>query len=80
MVYSSRRRQLGWDPRQARTHGFQIAVRCDGSRVGLYGMARILGIFLLGHCGSPHCRAIILTLIGEEEQPARRSGERHCSG
>jgi secondary thiamine-phosphate synthase enzyme len=38
------------------------------------------GIFLLEHRASPHCRALILTLIGEEEEPARRSGERHCSG
>ena len=36
--------------------------------------------FLLEHRASPHCRALILTLIGEEEEPARRSGERHCSG
>jgi secondary thiamine-phosphate synthase enzyme len=38
------------------------------------------GIFLLEHRASPHGRALILTLIGEEEEPARRSGERHCSG
>jgi hypothetical protein len=38
------------------------------------------GIFLLEHRASPHCRALILTLIGEEGEPARRSGERHCSG
>jgi hypothetical protein len=38
------------------------------------------GIFLLEHRGSPHCRALILNFIGEEEEPARRSGERHCSG
>ena len=38
------------------------------------------GIFLLEHRASPHCRALILTLIGEEEEPARRSGKRHCSG
>ena len=38
------------------------------------------GIFLLEHCASPHCRALILTLIAGKEQPARRSGERHCSG
>jgi secondary thiamine-phosphate synthase enzyme len=38
------------------------------------------GIFLLEHRASPHCRALILTLIGEEKEPARRSGERHCSG
>ena len=38
------------------------------------------GIFLLEHRASPHCRALILILIGEEEEPARRSGERHCSG
>jgi hypothetical protein len=35
---------------------------------------------LLEHRASPHCRALILTLIGEEEEPARRSGKRHCSG
>ena len=34
----------------------------------------------LEHRASPHCRALILTLIGEEGEPARRSGERHCSG
>jgi secondary thiamine-phosphate synthase enzyme len=38
------------------------------------------GIFLLEHRGSPHCRALILNFIGEEEEPARLSGERHCSG
>ena len=38
------------------------------------------GIFLLEHRASPHCRALILTLTGEEEEPARRSGKRHCSG
>jgi secondary thiamine-phosphate synthase enzyme len=38
------------------------------------------GIFLLEHRASPHCRTLILTLIGEEEERARRSGERHCSG
>jgi hypothetical protein len=38
------------------------------------------GIFLLEHRASPPCRALILTLIGEEEEPARRGGERHCSG
>ena len=38
------------------------------------------GIFLLEHRASPHCRALILTPIGEEGEPARRGGERHCSG
>jgi secondary thiamine-phosphate synthase enzyme len=38
------------------------------------------GIFLLEHRASPHCRALILPLIGEEEEPARCSGKRHCSG
>jgi secondary thiamine-phosphate synthase enzyme len=38
------------------------------------------GIFLLEHRASPHCGVLILTLIGEEEEPARRSGKRHCSG
>ena len=37
------------------------------------------GIFLLEHRASPHCRALT-DLIGEEAEPARRSGERHCCG
>ena len=48
--------------------------------MGELRLRKAQGIFLLEHRASPHCRALILTLIGEEEQPARRSGERHCSG